>query len=320
MKSAFRTLAAVALATAAGVAIAQGFPVPGKTIRVIVPFTAGSGTDVTTRILVEDLQKGMGVPMIVENKPGANGTLAAEYVSKQAPDGYTLLIGTSSAFSANPWLLKKLPYDPLKDFTPIARTTDFPFFLAVSGSSPVKNLDDFLQFVRSAPKLALGYGNATGQVANAHLMNDARFSAVSVAYKSTPPALVDMVGGQFDAMFVDIASSQGLVKDGKVRAIAVMSDRRSALMPGLPALGEKVPGFNYIAWGGLIGPPGMPADIVERLNAEMVRTLNKPAIKEKFAAVGQDPFPSTAAEFAAFMVDQKAAWGAKIQAAGIEPQ
>ncbi len=320
MKTWIRELLLVAAAATSAIGFAQGFPAPGKAIRVIVPFAAGSGTDVTTRILVEDFQKGLGTPVVVENKPGANGALAAEYVSKLPPDGYTLLLGTSSAFSANPWLMKKLGYDPLKDFTPIARTTDFPFFLAVSGTSPVKTLDDFLRYVRSSGKVSLGYGNATGQVANAHLMKDAKFEAVSAAYKSTPPALVDLVGGQFDAMFVDIASSQGMVKDGKVRPIAMMSDRQSGLMPGLPPLGEKVPGFNYIAWGGLLGPPGMPADVVNRLNAEMVKTLTKPAIKERFAAVGQEPFPSTPAEFAKFMVEQKAAWGSKIQGAGIEPQ
>jgi tripartite-type tricarboxylate transporter receptor subunit TctC len=314
-------LAAIAAAVSlTGHAQGQGYPSPDKTIRVVVPFAPGSGTDITTRILVEDLQKSLGVPVVVDNKPGANGSVAAEFVAKQPPDGYTLLMGTSSTFSANPWLFKKMSFDPLKDFTPIARTTDFPFYLAVSGTSKIQSLDDFAQFIRSAPKVTLGYGNATGQVANAHLMHDAKFEAVSVPYKSTPPALVDLIGGQFDALFVDIASSQNLMKDGKIRAIAMMSDNRSALMPGLPALGEKYPGFNYVAWGGMLGPIGMPAGIVSRLNAEIVKSLAKPEIKEQFARVGQVPFPSTPPELAKFMVEQKTAWGAKIQAAGIEPQ
>jgi tripartite-type tricarboxylate transporter receptor subunit TctC len=315
-----RHILALMLAAASGVALAQGYPASGKTIRVVVPFAAGSGTDVTTRILMEDFQQSLGVPIIVDNKPGANGSIATEYIKNQAPDGYTLLLGTSSAFSANPWLVKKLSFDPLKDFTPIARTTDFPFLLVVNGASPIKNLDDFVKFVHSSGRVSLGYGNATGQVANAHLMHVAKFDAVSVAYKSTPPALVDLVGGQIDAMFVDIGPSQSLLRDGKVRPIAVMSDRRSVLAPGVPALGEKFPGFDYVAWGGLIGPPGLPADVVNRLNAEMVKTLNKPAIKERFAAAGQAPFPSSAAEFVKFMAEQKAAWGAKIQAAGIQPE
>ena len=320
MKILIRHLLALALLAVSLGAFAQGYPAPGRTIRVVVPFAAGSGTDVTTRILMQEMQKGLGTPIVVENKPGVNGLIATEYVRNQPPDGYTLLLGTSSAFSANPWLLKKLPFDPLKDFTPIARTTDFPFLLVVNGTSPVKNLDDFVKFTQSASRISLGYGNATGQAANAHLMHAAKFEAVSVAYKSTPPALVDLMGGQIDAMFVDIGPAQGLLREGKVRAIAVMSDHPSPLAPGVPALGEKFPGFNYIAWGGLIGPLGVPADIVDRLNAEMVKTLNQPAIKERFASVGQVPFPSSPAEFAKFMAEQKAAWGAKIQEAGIQPE
>ncbi len=309
------------LAVAAGAAsAAQVYPAPGKSIRLIVPFAPGSGTDVMTRILVEDLQKGLGAPIVVENKPGANGYVAAEYISKQEPDGYTLLLGTSSAYSANPWVMKELAYDPIKGVTPIARTTDFPFYLAVNSQSPIKSLDDFVRFVKTSGKITMGYGNATGQVANAHLMQSAGFTAISVPYKSTPPALVDMIGGQFDFMFVDLASSRAFVNDGKVRPLAMMSDKRSSLMPDLPALGEKFPGFDYLAWGGLMGPPGMAPEIVERLNTEVVKSLGKPAVKERFAMMGLEPFPSSAAEFATFMVEQKAAWGKSIRNAGIQPQ
>lgn len=320
MKKLMRKLLVLLVATLATAAIAQKYPEPGRTIRVLVPFTAGAGSDLMARTLLDDVQKGLGVPIVIDNRPGANGTVAAEFLLRQAPDGYTLLLGTSSAFSANPWLLKKMPHDPITDFTPIVSTTDFPFFLAVSGSSPIRTLDDFVKHVQSASRFTMGYGNATGQVANAHLMRAAKFKAVSVAYRGTPPAMADLLGGQIEAMFVDIASSQSLVKDGRVRPIAMMSDRPSALMPGLPALGERFPGFNYLAWGGLIGPPGLPAEIVNRLNAEVVKSLAKPEIREKFAGMGQAPLPSTPEEFAKFMVDQKAAWGAKIQEAGIEPQ
>jgi len=300
---------------------AQSYPAAGSTIRVIVPFSAGSGTDVMTRVLIEDVQKSFPkAAFIVENKPGANGSVAAEYVAHAAPDGYTLLLTTSSAFSANPWLFKQLRYDPVKDFTPIARTTHFPFILVVNGASKYKTLDDLLKHLTSGSEVTLGYGNSTGQVANAHLMAAAHFQAVSVPYKSTPPALVDLVGERFDAMFVDMASSQSLVGSGKVRALAVMADTRSALMPGQPALGEKFPGFIYIPWGGLVGPAGVRGEVVAVLNKAFVESLNKPEVRKKFASMGLEPLPGSPQEFAQFIVDQKAAWGAKIREAGIQPQ
>ena len=300
---------------------AQSYPAAGSTIRVIVPFSAGSGTDVMTRVLVEDVQKSFPkAAFIVENRPGANGSVAAEYVSHAAPDGYTLLLTTSSAFSANPWLIKQLRYDPVKDFTPIARTTHFPFILAVNGASPYKTLDDLMAHLTSGNDVALGYGNSTGQVANAHLMAAAHFKAVSVPYKSTPPALVDLVGGRFDAMFVDMASSQSLVGSGKVRPLAVMADTRSALMPDQPALGEKFPGFIYIPWGGLVGPAGVSDEVVAVLGKAFIGSLNKPEVRKKFASMGLEPLPGSPQEFARFIVDQKAAWGAKIREAGIQPE
>ena len=303
-----------------GFAAASAQPYPNKPIRVVVPFAAGSGTDVMTRVLMEDVHKGLGATIVIDNKPGANGSVAAETVSKAPPDGYTLLLGTSSAHSANPWLYKKLNYAPIKDFTPIARTTNFPFILVVNANAPASNVADFLKGVRTSTKNTMGYGNATGQVAGAHLMNVAKFSAVAVPYRSTPPALVDLVGGQFDFMFVDLASSQGLVKDGKVRPLAMMADKSSTLMPGLPALGETFPGFSYIAWGGLMGPAGMPRDIVAKLSAEVVKSLNKVAIKERFATLGLEPYPAAPEEFATFMVEQEAAWGTRIKDAGIQAE
>ena len=257
---------------------------------------------------------------MIDNKAGANGAIASEIVSKASPDGNTLLLVTSSAFSANPWLMKKLSYDPAKDFTPIVRVVDFPFMLVVSGTSPIKTLDDLVKHIQSGAKIAMGYGNATGQVANAHLMKAAKFEGVSVPYKSTPPAMTDLIGGQFDAMFVDMASSQGLVKDGRIRPLAVMADRRSKLMPNLPALGEKFPGFTYVAWGGLVGPAGLPAEVVTMMQATFSSSLANPSVVKRFGELGLEPYPSTTAEFANFILEQKGAWGAKIKDAGIQPE
>lgn len=299
----------------------QAYPQKGSTIRLVVPFSAGSGTDVMTRALIEDVQKSLdGATVLIDNKPGANGAVASEMVAKSAPDGQTLLLVTSSAFSANPWLMKKINYDPTKDFTPIIRTTDFPFIFVVSGASQINTIEDFLKHAQSGKKLTLGYGNATGQVANAHLMKAAKFEALSVPYKSTPPAMVDLIGGQFDAMFVDMASSQSLIKQGRLRPLAVMADRRSKLMPNLPALGEKFPGFSYVAWGGLVGPAGLKPDVVTKLNSVFASSLNKPEVIKRFEELGLESFPSTTAEFAKFIVDQKLAWGEKVKDAGMQPE
>lgn len=308
--------AGVMLGTAQAQAV---YPAPGTPIKVIVPFAAGSGTDTMARALVEELQRDLGTPVIIDNKPGANGAVAADLVRKATPDGYTLVLATSSGWSTASWLIKGLAYDPVKDFTPIVRTTDFPFVLAVSAASPIRTLDDFLKKARET-QLAMGYGNATGQVAGAHFMKAAGFTALPVPYKSTPPALVDLIGGQFDFMFVDIASSQGLIKSGKVRPLAMMADQRSDLMPGLPALGEKFPGFRYVAWGGLMAPRGLSPDITRKLNTVTVAILQKPEIKAKMASLGLAPYPSDSAEFEQFVKDQLRAWGDKIKEAGLTPQ
>lgn len=308
---------ALAAFVAAGHAAAQAYP--SKPIKVIVPFSAGSGSDVMTRTLMEEVKSILGATIVVENKPGALGAVAAEFVAKSQPDGYTLLLGTSGAHSANQWLYKDLRYAPIKDFTPVARTTNFPFLLAVKGDG-VQTVADFMRWVKDAPPKSMGYGNSTGQLAGAHFMRSAKFHATSVPYKSTPPSLVDLAGGVTDFMFVDLASSSSLLKSGRIRAVAVMADKPSTLMPGLPALGAEFPGFTFLAWGGLMGPAGLPQDIVTKLNGAVVGALNNPQIREKFASMGLEPFPSTPGEFATFLLQQEAVWGERIKSAGMKPE
>ncbi|MDP9877670.1 tripartite-type tricarboxylate transporter receptor subunit TctC [Variovorax boronicumulans] len=313
-------LVAIAFTTAAVVTTAQAqtaYPISGTPVKLIVPFLAGSGTDTMARALANELQKDLGTPVIVDNRPGANGAIGADITRKSPADGYTLVLATSSGWSTNPWLFKALAYDPVKDFTPIARTTTFPFALVVSASSPIQNLDDFLKKAHQT-QLSMGYGNATGQVAGAHLMKAAGFKAIAVPYKSTPPALVDLVGGQFDFMFVDVASSQGLIKAGKVRPLAVMADKRSVLLPNLPALGEKYPGFDYVPWGGLMAPRGLSPEITHKLNSITVAILEKPELKAKLTTLGLEASPSGSDEFGRFVKEQLKAWGDKAKDAGLE--
>ncbi|GAA5235810.1 tripartite tricarboxylate transporter substrate binding protein [Verticiella sediminum] len=312
--------AALAIGASAGSQAGQpSYPAPGKPVQIVVPFAPGSGTDTMARALAEDLQKALGTPVVIANRPGANGAVAAEFVRKATPDGYTLVLATSSGWSTNTWLLKAVSYDPVRDFTPIARTTNFPFVLVVSASSSIRTLDDFLDRAR-ASQLTMGYGNATGQVAGAHLMKVAGFEALPVPYGSTPPALVDLIGGRFDFMFVDIASSQTLIESGKVRPLAVMADQRSSLMPQLPALGETYPGFDYVPWGGLMGPQALPSEITDKLGSITVAILRHDELKARMAALGLEAYPAGSAQFGTFVQEQLRAWGDKVKEAGLEPQ
>lgn len=314
-----RTFAFAVLASACAAAGAQTYP--SKTIRVIVPFAVGSGTDILTRLVTDELQKNLGVPFIVDNKPGASSQIAAEAAAKAEPDGYTLMMTTNTAHSANPHLFKKLRYDPLKDFTPVARVNQFLFALAVRADSPIKTPAELLAKAKAEPgKMSYGFGNSTGQVAGAHFVKYGRIDAMPVPYKSTPPAMTDIAVGQVEFIFVDWAAAQSFIKAGKLKLIAVQSDQRSALLPDLPPVGETVPGFTFTVWGGLIAPAGVPPAIVNTLNAAVNKVLATPAVREKMMGLGLEPFPASVEEFRKFAIEQHAAWGKSIRDAGIQPE
>ena len=314
-----RTFAFAVLASACAAAGAQTYP--SKTIRVIVPFAVGSGTDILTRLVTDELQKNLGVPFIVDNKPGASSQIAAEAAAKAEPDGYTLMMTTNTAHSANPHLFKKLRYDPLKDFTPVARVNQFLFALAVRADSPIKTPAELLAKANAEPgKMSYGFGNSTGQVAGAHFVKYGRIDAMPVPYKSTPPAMTDIAVGQVEFIFVDWAAAQSFMKAGKLKLIAVQSDQRSALLPDLPPVGETVPGFTFTVWGGLIAPAGVPPAIVNTLNAAVNKVLATPAVREKMMGLGLEPFPASVEEFRKFAIEQHAAWGKSIRDAGIQPE
>ena len=315
-----RLFAALMLLMASAAASAQQ-TYPNRPIKVIVPFAVGSGTDILTRLVTDELQKSLGVPFVIDNKPGASSQIAAEAAAKADPDGYTLMMTTNTAHSANPHLFKKLRYDPLKDFTPIARVNYFLFALAVNADSPVRTPQDLVARVRGNPgKCSYGFGNSTGQVAGAHFVKYGKMDAQPVPYKSTPPAMTDIAGGQVEFMFVDWAAAQAFIKSGKLKLIGVQSDTRSAMLPDLPPVGETVPGFNFTVWGGLIGPAGMPPAIVQTLNAAVNKVLATPAVREKMMASGLEPAPMSLEDFRKFTVDQHAAWGRSIRDAGIQPE
>ncbi len=305
--------------SASEIAAAQTFP--EKPIRVIVPFAAGSGTDILARIVTDDLRAAMGANFVIDNRAGASGQIAAELVAKANPDGYTLLLSTNTPHSANPFLFKKLNYDPVKDFDPVARMIYYVFILVVNPNTGIKSVPELIAHVKSnVGKTSYAFGNSTGQVNGAYFVSAAKLDALAVPYKSTPPAMTDLISGQVQFMFVDAASSQGHVKSGRLRSLAVMSDKRWEVMPDLPAVGETVPGFDTVPWAGMFAPAGTPKAVINRLNTEIVKTINKPTINQRLADIGLAPGASTPAELDRFVKQQLTAWGRKIKDAGIQPE
>jgi tripartite-type tricarboxylate transporter receptor subunit TctC len=293
---------------------------PARPVKVVVPFAAGSGTDIIARLVVDELRKDLGGTFVVENRQGASGQIAASAVARAAPDGYTLMVSTNTAHSANPFLFKKISYDPIQDFTPIGRINYFVFVLLVNADLPVTTTSELIQHAHKTRKISFAYGNSTGQLAGALLSRSSKMDALAAPYKSTPPALTDLAGGQVDFMFVDWASAQGSVKGGRVRAIGVQADQRSSLLPGIPAVGETVPGYTFVGWGGLFGPAGLPAPIVDKLNASLNKALAAPIVRQRMADMGLEPAPSTPQVFSTFVREQLDVWGSKIREVGIAPE
>ncbi|MCD9120989.1 tripartite tricarboxylate transporter substrate binding protein [Cupriavidus sp. UGS-1] len=314
------TGAAAALTLAAPAALADTFP--SKPVKLVVPFAAGSGTDAVARLTAKYLGEALGQSVVVENKPGANGTIAAEYVAKAAPDGYTLFMTTNTTHSANPSLMKQLRYDPVKDFTPVARMGNLPFMLVVSPSLPVKTLPEFIAYAKSHPGLSYGSGNSTGIVAGATLARMAGLKMLHVPYKSTPPAMTDVIGGQIQMMFVDFAAGIANVKAGKLRALGVTTAQRSELLPDVPPLASvpELKGFDITSWNGVFAPAGTPAPVVERLNRELVAIVSNKQHAAQYYAFGFEPFGSTPAELGNFVTAELRKWSKLVKDAGIQPE
>jgi tripartite-type tricarboxylate transporter receptor subunit TctC len=314
---------ALALSTVSGAAIAQE-AYPSKPITIVVPFGAGAGTDVITRVIAGQMAKNMKATIVIDNKAGASGQIGSEFVARAQPDGYTLLVGTNSTHSGNPYLFKTLRYDPIASFAPIGRMTINPLAFLVRQDSPFKTAHELVKFAHDNPgKLTYGYGNTGGQVSAAMLLNMARIKAVSVSYKTTPQVFTDLIGGQIDFTFVDVAASKALMDSSKIRALGVTSPRRFDGAPNVPALREVagLEEFALFAWLGLMAPANTPKPIIARLNTELRAALETPEVKQRLeqqtASIVE---PTTVEEFAAFMREQSALWKRRIGEAGIQPE
>lgn len=311
---------AVIFAALTSAASAQ-VPYPSRNITLVLPFAAGSGTDTTTRIISRELGTALGVGIVIENKPGANGSLAASYVARSAPDGYTLMVSTNTPHSANPYLMKNMTYDPIKDFTPIARTGDLPFMLVINPEIPANSVAELIALAKKEPgKYSYASGSSAAIVSGATFANLAGLDLLHVPYKSSPPALTDLIAGRVSMMFIDVPTGLPHVNAKALKALAVTTKQRSALLPHLPTMDDTVKGFDITSWQGYFGPANLPKDIVTRLNAEIRKVVERPDIKSQLAERGMEAFSGTPEEFDAFLKEQLVVWEKLIKGAGIEKQ
>jgi tripartite-type tricarboxylate transporter receptor subunit TctC len=316
-----RRVAAIAGAVlVAGGALAQDYP--GRAITLVVPFAVGSGIDPTARIIADELGRSLKQPVVIDYKPGANGAIAAGAVARATPDGYTIFMTTVSTHSANPNLLKSIPYDPVRDFAPLSRVGNLPFMLVVDPKMAATSVPEFVAYVKANPgRLSYASTNAIGLLAGATLKRMADLDLVHVPYRSSPQALNDVMTGRVAMMFVDFALGWPQAKAGNVRALAVTTKERSALLPDIPSMTEAgLPAFDLIPWNAIFAPANTPRPIVQRLNAELRRIISDPKVKERLAGLGFDAFASTPEELDAFVREDLAKWTKWVREAGIEPE
>ena len=311
-------LLAVVVTAASLPAVAQQYP--AKPVRVIVPFAPGGGSDFTGRLVAQKLGERMGASFLVENRPGAGGNLGAEMVLKSPADGYTLLL-ISASYTVNPSVYK-LAFDPISEATPIIQISGGPYVVAVHPSVPANTLAEFIALAKKQPgKLAYGTsGNGSVMhVASQYFLDTAGIKVLHVPYKGTGPALQDTIGGQVQLIFGAIPATLPHVKNGRLRALAVTSARRVSAAPELPTVVESgYPGYEVINWHGLIGPKGLPGDIVERLNREVNELIKGDEMKKVLAADGLEPAGGTPAQFAEILRSEGARWAKVVKQAGIK--
>jgi len=301
-----------------GAASAQ--PYPSKTVRIIVGFPAGGATDIAARALAQKLTESLGQQVIVDNRPGAASNIGAEFVSRSAPDGHTLLMGSVS-LSINPSLYSKLAYDPLRDLVAVAHVVTTPFMLVTHPSMPVKTVKDFVAFVKARPGEVNYVTSGAGSGAHLFMELFCSLSGVrmaSVHYKGQAPATVDVLAGQVPAQFDNILTLYPLSKQGKLRALGVSTSQRSPLAPEVPTVAEAgVPGYDADAWFGLFAPAGTSRDIITRLNAEVLKSLQAPDMRERLRSFGATPGSGTPEQFNTLFRNEIAKWAKVVKAAGV---
>ena len=295
---------------------------PNKPIRLVLPLAAGSATDIIVRTLAQSVSASIGQPIVVDNKAGANGAISATEVAKAAPDGYTLLIGTSSGLSSTPATRKNPPYDPVADFTPIADLGRYTLFFYINSNVPAKTFQEFIAYAKANPgKLAYGAASITTMVSFAQMNKFFGLDILYVPYKSGPQTVLDIIGGRLDAGWETPTTGLAYVKEGKLRALVTSLKSRSILLPEVPTIYESgMPQFEGVLWMGLFGPAKLPRAIVDRLNSEFLAAMKRPDVIAAMDKQAFAPTPSTPEQLGVLVKEQIDAYGRLLRAAGIYPE
>ena len=316
-----RTCAVIALCAAAASAHAQTYP--NKAVRLVVPFLAGGSTDIVGRTIAQKLSEMWGQSVFVDNRPGGGTTIGTEIVARAAPDGYTLLV-TPAPFTINASLLPKIPYDALNDFTPITLINTTPLVMVVNPGVPAKNVKELIALAKAKPgKLNFGSSGTGGSNHLAGELFDAMAGVkmVHIPYKGNAGALTDIVGGHLDVVYNGITSAVALIRGGKLRALAVTSLQRSSALPDVPTLDESgLKGFEAVAWNGLTAPAKTPRDIVMKINADVIKIVSSPELRERLKADGSDPVGNSPEQYSTFLRNEIAKWAKVIKFANVKPE
>lgn len=319
-----RILAALLSTTAIALsppAMAQAYP--ARTIRIVVPFAVGGIADTFSRVIGQKLADSWGQPVVVENKGGAGGNIGADLVAKSPPDGYTLVMGNIGTHAVNPYLVKSMPFDPLKDFVPIAHVLDAEGLLVVHPSVKATTVQEIVSLAKSEPgKLSYASGGlgTTSHLAGELFKSMAKVDVVHVPYKGNSPAITDLLGGQTQMIFATMPTVLPQVKAGRLRAVAVIGAERAPALPDVPTVAETLPGFAVSNWIGLFAPAGTPPEIVAKLNAEVQKIMQQPDVQKRLEAEGAKFIPTTPESFAAFQRSEAAKWSRAIREAGIKAE
>ena len=301
-------------------ASAQAFPT--KTIKIISPTPVGSSSDMLARVLIDQIQKDSGTTWLVENHPGALGTIAADMVARAQPDGHTLHLSSVSTHAQVPFLMKKVPYNVTKDFEHVARLAVFEWLIVANPGKGYDTIQDLVAAAKAAPgKLNFAYGTASSLAGMAEFNKLAGIDAVGVAYKGQPPALTDIAGGRIDYMLVDVNVSAALILSKKLKPLAVSSPKRAPLLPDVPTMPEaQFPGFEFIGWVGLSAPAKTPPTSVQWISEQVRRALANPEVIRRLTAAAITPAYMSTTDFNVFIEQELARWGIRIPAAGIQPE
>ena len=317
-----RWMSSLLLATvffAAGEVSAQAYPT--KPIRLVAPSTPGDAPDVIARLVAERLSGVLGQQVVVENRPGAGGVVGSEIVAKAAPDGYTLIMGNAGSHGINAAVYSKLPYDILKDFAPVSQIAIAPNIFVVNPALPVHTMPEFIAYAKARPgqlSYASGGNGSSSHMSMELLKSMAGIDIVHVPYKGSTPALTDVISGQDAVMSVNMPPAVPHVKAGTLRALAVTTRTRAPSMPDLPTVAETLPGYETVAWFGVLAPAGTPKDVINRLSVEIAKIARSPDMRERLAGMGAEPVGGTPEEFGAVMARDIAKWTALAKSVGIK--